>query len=380
MTGPGLVALIWLTHAIGGQGAEPQGHAPAALVADPRAEALVAAMEGYEGSIESIAWKQNWYAPPCTAMRRPQWLLGEESDRYADSFWRWRQESRFFSADPPLFEVNYTKTMYFGDGQRRIALPESNWRGIVGDADGFFAGGCTLLRVLGRHLEYGNYEFGRRPSELMRLAVSLDYLEPTDQEPWPGVRGSGALSGGIVSLEVRVDPDHGFAPRRFRTVRDRDSATGELLLTVSYSQVSGVWIPNCAVCAQQYTQMVPDPDNPLSAAVQADFQQSRTLDGLPEACRSDDLARAIASGQRVRVIDAANKVVEGPMTCFRAEDGPFAPTVLKVSDVRLNGPMLSLDEMFAAVPPQASLMTGMTWKREPSSVVRRLLSDLVRPD
>lgn len=379
MTWPWMFALILLAQSTGGQRADPQGPVAAARGADPRVDALVAAMEAYEGSIESVTWKQSWYAPPCTAMRRPDWLLGEESERYADSFWRWRQESRFFSTNPPLYEVSYRRVLYFGDGQRRVALPETDWRGIVGEPDGFFTGGCTLLRLLGRHLDYGNHEFGRRPSELMRQAVALEYLEATAEVPWPGLRGKGALSDGTVSLEVRVDPDRGFAPRRFRTIRDRDGATGEELFTVSYSQVDDVWIPSCGVCASPYTEVVSDPDNPLSPAVQKDFQQARTLDGLPEGCRSIDLAAAIASGQRVRVIDATNKIVEGPMACFRSEDGPYAPTVLQVSDVRLNGEV-SLDEMFATLPPQASLMTGMTWKREPASLVRRLLSDLARPD
>lgn len=338
----GTIASLVLT---GGVGGEPPG-----AVRDARAVALCRGLEAYENSIASLRWGQVWYAPPSRNRNLDRWIVGEESERYVDEFGNWFHVSRMFMNDgPPDWTVRYHHNLYFGSGAVRVASELDKGRGLVDDPDSFFAGGGNAWRAMGRFLEYSDFVRGRPASALMEDASGLEYLEPTESEPWPGVRAVGAVSGGLVDIEMRVDPDHGFAPRVIRTPRRSDRASAELLVILELQDVDGVWIPRVGLTANYYTERVADPARCLPAEREKDFEAARSLNGLPSEAQSAELRRWIGEAQAVRVFDQAAGIVGGPLVCFNPDEAICSPNVFIVSWVRVNEPM-TRDAMIGYLP------------------------------
>jgi hypothetical protein len=346
---------------------------------DDRALAMSRALQAYESSIESLEWRQVWYAPPRVGRGRSDWVLGDESIRAADTRWRVSQSGRMYTTQPPDWRVEYRPKNFLGDGVVRVAWDAGSNRGVVDDPDGFFAGGGNMLRVLGRYLDYGEFVHGRSAGALAEGAQRLEYLEPTDAEPWPGFRAIGAISQGVVDLEMRLDPERGFAPRVIRTPRQFDGAPAELLVVLEYLDAGGVWVPRAGVVANYYTERVPDLSSPVPDIHMRDFEAALTLDGLPAVGDRDQLRRWIREAHAVRVLNPERRVVHGPLVCFDAQEAVISPAVFFVTEATLNR-SLTLDEMLDRLPEEATFGNAWTETMNQSAAqVREFVRDLLAP-
>ncbi len=327
--------------------------------------ALLAGMRGYDQTIDSVEWQQRWYAPPTSAMKRHRWVLGELSSRHRDSNWHWLHISSFFSTNPPEYRIEYRDSVYFGNGCTRIAAgPEGGWKGIITNQDIFFVGAATLETLLGRTLDYGRSESGRSVTELFEVSESIEFMPPSESEPWPGVRCVGSIGRGWSNLEVRADPSRQFMPRLMRVVRRSDGAIGETIVIVGDTEVDGVWLPRLGVRSPMYTEVLDPEHDIVSTEVSGDFALALRLDGLPEMLDIDRarLRQWIEHGQRVRWIDEAERIAEGPLAWSSREVGPIAPIVVFIDHTLLNT-TIHFDVMMSRYHEGTTVFSGYTWRR-----------------
>lgn len=361
MVNLGLLLSATLLHA----GVRLDQQAPAAP-----ARVICDGLTAYERSIETASWEQETYIPPATGRNRSKWLLSERSRRCSDDRWRWFMDVTMASANPPDYVRTYDRSVQFGDGGVRFAAGENNdWAGVSNDLDGFFIGGCTLQTLSGRWLDYGNVRRSRRVSDLISSSRVVEFIEPTAQIPYPGVRGVGALGDGYTGIEVWVDPLRGFMPVRCRTFRHHDSASCEVMTVIeSMEAEGGVHVPSVGVRAPIAFQQVPDGEPAASDVERNDIEASRGLDGLPrvDASWRDDLLGALQEGQAIIPLSrhGDRAIFAGPLGWRHDGKGPIAPLVIYVRHVRLNKPM-RWDEMFATVPDHTSYLSGFTYSRHP---------------
>lgn len=333
---------------------------------------LLAGLQGYENSIESLYWKQRWYWPPNLSKPkgpRSTWTVGQASSRYRDSEWRWCLDSTFTTRDEPDSQPVAERTLYIGDGGTRLATGEENkWRGVLSTQDTFFIGGATLETLLGRGVDYSYPERGRVLSEMLRLGERVEFLPPTQEEPWPGVRAINAVGQGYSNLDARVDPDLGFMPRLVRVWRSSDHATAEAAVTVDTFVLDGVHLPSVAVRIALNQQVVPVAEHLVADGVARDFELSRKLDGLPPfpARVRHDVQAWVARGQEVRWIDMDTRIAEGPSVWTSQEWGLIAPVVLVIDQVRLNPPRESCWTL-ADLPASTTIFNAYTSRREAAS-------------
>lgn len=254
---------------------------------DPRVAALLDALEAHERSIENLHWKQKSYTPPNAHHKSAEWVLLETSERYVDSHWRWLHRSWHGICSPPEYVMAYPEALHFGDSNYRLSFGVENNQGVLTEPDGFFAGGCHLWRSLGRSMDYDDFNRTRAPSEFLRRAKELVYLEPTVDEPWPGVRGNNCFDRVLGDIEVRVDPEYGLAPRLFRSIRRGYGTLSETLVVLEYQTVDGVSIPKVGINGANYDMIVQDVQSPLSKERLQEFDQIMVLTGLPDEARTE---------------------------------------------------------------------------------------------
>src|SRR5436305_1420546 len=132
---PGLAVIAIAVGFSGKGGAPPKVRTDADQELAP---ALLDALEGYESSLESIAWEQREYCPPSANRNRNKWLLLQTSSRYVDLEWRWFHRASHASAQPPKFDVVYSDDVFAGDGSFRLACDRRELRGMLSDIDPFF--------------------------------------------------------------------------------------------------------------------------------------------------------------------------------------------------------------------------------------------------
>lgn len=267
--------------------------------------------------------------------------------------------------EPPSLDIFYVDAMYFGDGGSRVAAgDDGGWRGIITHQDGFFFGSATLETMLGRTLDYGRYEAGRTLSELIDVATAVEYMAPTDEEPWPGLRAVGAIGHGWTSVEARVDPDRQFMPRVMRAVRVSDGAIAETVVVLGVQEVEGVYLPHWGLRCPRSSEVMED-DTPLVPVhVREDFEQALRLEGLPEFGPDETslLRRWIARSHEVRWLDRERRIAEGPLAWLSAERRQITPNFAIIDSVEINTRMTT-EEMVAEFPAGTTVLSGYTWRR-----------------
>lgn len=330
---------------------------------------LLGGLRCYEASIESLAWEQRWYWPPNLSRAngpRSQWTLGERSTRYRDIEWRWFLDSTFTTFEPPEYRRVSERGLYIGGGGTRLAAgEESGWRGVLSTQDTFFIGGATLETLLGRGVDYSYPERGRLLSEMMALGNPVEYLPPTAEEPWPGLRAMKAVGNGWSNLDARIDPDLGFMPRLIRVWRSSDSAVSETAVTVESQEIDGIHVPRVAVRTGLSHLIVSDAAHPVTESVSADFALSLALDGLPTMNEATNrvVREWVSRGQRVRVLDARSNLAEGPAVWMSSDWGLISPVVLVIDWAKLNQ---SPEEYWSTdrFPSDTTIFNGFTSRRE----------------
>lgn len=336
--------------------------------ADVRVDALLEGLVAYERTVERAAWSQETYVPPTSMMKRPAWLRMESSARYADERWRWYMDISMFATDPPDYRAVYHRSIQFGDGGVRYAAGENNgWKGVANAVDGFFIGGCTFETLRGRWLEYGNVQQSRSLPELIAIARRIDYLEPTQDQPFPGLLAVGALGDGYTSIEARLDPESGFMPVFIRTFRAHDGADCEVIRVLDTELVEGIRVASIGVRESWNFQLIGRDEPLVPGVVMQDFAASQELTGLQGRLSSsvaESLRRSLRHAQDVRQVgtDGDRRIVTGPLSWRNKEYGPITPVVTFVSNVRLNADM-TYAQMFGSVPAEGSYITAYSEDR-----------------
>jgi hypothetical protein len=321
---------------------------------DPRCVALIDALERYEASISCLRWHERQYGPPSAAQGLNQWVLSLESERFVSQSWAYFMDCRVASAPPPDFAVSYERSTMFGNGSFVAAWDHERQSGSLANADPYMSGGPNVWRLMGRYCEPWRPMTAALLSAQLRSARELTWLEPTAEEPWPGLLATGAVNYGQVDVELRLDPDHGFAPRVINLYGSHPKRfLYEALITVEYTSAGGTWLPRVGLQASNYAMRIPDAANPLTEARRKDFELGASLVGLPDDVRSPELARWIGRFEAVHVLDAGEGLVVGPFLVFQDDESTFSPQVVVASGFVVNVPM-TLEEMLDRLPAEGS--------------------------
>lgn len=299
-------------------------------------EYLIAGLQAYEASIQSISWTEAGYLPPSSDVQRSSWLLRQESSRYWDRSWRWVIDGRTAGSDPPDYVLTYYESTVVCDGVRRLSWVPGEAEGLLTQPDESVVGGTQLLRALGRSLDLDGAPFTAPLSTLLLQAKVLTFMAPTAEEPWPGLRAEDILRRHGMDVEIRVDPANLFAPRLIRVIRPKDGLVADELLVLSYQDCQSIPIPRVCVHGAYYAQIVDDLSHPVSAQRLADMRDALRLEGLPEELQTLEVRRAVARMQSVRVMDDTTRRVSGLMLVFDAGEGLLGPQILLVREVSLN--------------------------------------------
>lgn len=346
-----------------GTPAQAQGRGPS-----PQCESLLACMEAYHDSIESIKWRQVEYLPPAQADQRETWRILQESHRYFDrDAWAYH-DSIFWTSGPPDFTIEHRHGIYMAYGGWRATYvylqdPRIKNRGMLTAQDHFSAGGCNVPRLLGLYLETMRPMYSRDPITLLRGAERWEYLEPTDIDPWPGVMAYGAINDRWLDLEVRVDPERGFVPRVIRTHRASDGWLVEELRVLDCELVDGAWIPSLGMQIPNYTTIDADLEQPYDAIRLKDFADALKLEGLPERIRTDKIRRCVERSHKPVVIDRGSRMMSGLMGTFRSGEPTICPQIMIANSFRLNTRM-TLDDMMENLLRDAPMYDGATGEKD----------------
>ncbi|MFN0132816.1 MAG: hypothetical protein ACKVW3_09870 [Phycisphaerales bacterium] len=134
---------------------------------------------------------------------------------------------------------------------------------------------------LGRHVDLSRL---RTLSELLLDSPDLR-IERTSERGLPILACSTQLGEMIVTLEVEVDTEHGFAPRSI-WVRDRTIRIPyDHLEVVEFTRISGVWLPKRGRLVTRMFQPAPDEMKSLQGALAA-----RSLPMRPQAYDATTMA------------------------------------------------------------------------------------------
>jgi hypothetical protein len=333
----------------------------------PLVTALVDGLVSYERSVEVARWKQEVYLPPSSALRRPAWLLSERSSRWTDERWRWYLDISMLSTSPPDYVPSYERTVRFGDGAVRFAArPEGGWQGVSNEVDGVFVGGSSPLTMRGRWFDYGPVNRSRTLGELVAGAADLEYISPTLDRPYPGLRAPKVVGDGFTDIVVWVDPVRGFMPVRCQTIRHHDQATCEAVEVLRSAEFQGVHFPTIGVRTCFNFELVAAGTAPVLEATAADFAAAERLEGLPiadEAVRASLLATLReAHGVRRLASLPEGDLLSGPLAWRSPDLGVITPLVLVVRDVEFSV-RRSWDDLFREAPPTASYLDRYTYER-----------------
>jgi hypothetical protein len=287
--------------------------------------------------------------------------MRETSQRYWDSSWRWSISEHRVSADPPDFEITYHDSIVACDGTQRLSWVPEHQKGMLTQPNDAPVGGTQLLRALGRSLDMDNLTFTAPMSSLLQHAKSTTFLSPTESEPWPGIHAEQVLEKFDVDVEVRLDPQHGFAPRVVRVIRPGDALIADEVLVLSYQACDGVFVPRLTVQCGRYAQVVKDVASPISDQVLTDLAAALRLEGLPDELHTEEVRDAIAFTQRVLVLDEESRRVSGPMLVFDEGRELICPQIVVIEGVELNR-RSRLRTAFDGVDPNGRIFDG--FKRE----------------
>lgn len=342
------------------------------------AEAVIAAVAAHERSTHTIRWTEHLYLPPShregeDAINRPRWTLVWEDERYAAEDWSWFLFQREDIRTPPIPDCD-PQRVYFGVPGLRMAASVALQRGMLAINDGYFTGGTHLWRGLGRGLDYQTPLACRSLEDLLRRADRIEYVEPTDELPWPGVRARTAdPTRHFMDLEVRVDPACAGLPRSIIS-RYPNGWAIEHMVVVTASRFGDAWLPLVGIQATFTTREVRDGPVGIPQGRQRDIAAARSGDGLPPALNTPAMRQWIKQLTQIHVVDTERGLVRGPMTLD--SNAPLvAPQIFVVTGAVPNAPMHP-DEMFDRLPSAGRFFNGCTGEWTDADGIRRFWKGL----
>ena len=324
-----------------------------------RCGALIDALEAYEGSIESLRWKQISFTPPSSQLGQLQWTILEESERYRDQQWRWFHKSLFHGLETDTLSPVVLDSVYGGDGVLRLTLDERSGQGMLTKLDEFFAAGCHLMRSLGGAADFDDFVRARPLSVLLRSGKQLSYLAPGTLDPWPGVRSSEPVRSKWIDVEVRLDPEHGFIPRAVKIYDKRYDEPAEINRVLTVTMAGDVWLPRTGVLMMYYFRTLEGEFSGVSPNRVHDFELAQRLVGLPQDLALPEIRSVLAEAQQVTLAGRDGTAIRAPLN-YSASQEPLGSPQFYVAYGFVANAVIGLHDIAAQVPDNARMFDGLT--------------------
>lgn len=337
---------------------------------DPLVGALLNALETYDRSVRSIEWGQLVYCPPVPG----SWQLKESRRAGVDELGAWYAESEFPACDEVgtgnavrLYQV------YPGADERLFTYDIGYGRGkVAAPAGNEMSGITTPLHLMGRFVDF---DAGRPLYELLARCRDLNARSSQDAKGLPSLSGVATMGGHDFSIEVSLDPDHGYAPRRIRVRKVDPGCPLETVETVRYTECDGVWIPSVGVRGLYMLlskSRTPDDAAAIDRAI-ASFARSRELAGLPnlDTDLRESLREAVADCQEHGDTQTNPDSIYIPLSAG-SSPGPPVPEIV-LAEVHHVNRELPRPDLWLPVPPGRTLFDFFREKRGSSDEVVRPL-------
>jgi hypothetical protein len=342
---------------------------------DTRAQAVVAAVAGYERSVASLWWTERHFLPPCEReedkMTRREWKAVPE-ERFTDENWSWFLWQP--ASSPETAGADLPHRLLFGSAGLRVTCGFERREGMLALNDVFFAGGAHMGRLLGRSVDYERPMAGRSVEDLILRADTVEFVEPTPETPWPGVRAKTSDPARVfMDMEVRVDPALGGMPRVIFQ-RAHDGRLSSQTVVVEVCRVGDLWLPSVGLHGGFYRANVPNIAEPISVRRLLDIERARSGIGLPPEANTPQLRRWIERMTEIEVIDARQGLVRAPLLIDDNEP-LVSPQVIVLDRVVLNR-RLDVDELFDRLPADARMFNGCTGEWTDVEGIRRFWKGL----
>lgn len=325
--------------------------------AEPRATVLLNAARAYEESLSCVQWKQSIYMPPKTGGLGPTWSVLQEATWFVDDAGTSGLRHLYHAVTDNGRGRMDNRATYLMVGGTRFTVDHDRKLGMFAALDGFAQSGTSLRMIMGHNLDLDNDLHSRGLVGIIDGAQSCEYLEPTKDEPWPGIRAIQVSPNYRADVEVRLDPAEGMAVRLIRTIDTGIGRAADYVVVLSYQRVGDVSVPRTLLHVLRYMEHVDDIEHPVSEVQAEDLAAARSMVGLPPDCADKLASKWIATATSIDVLDRETRKVEGPIACFRrgaaGKSGASSPQIAIISDVRFEPP--SLDEWLEAY--QAPVVT-----------------------
>jgi hypothetical protein len=328
------------------------------------AAALLAALDAHDRSIEALVWDQLCYKSPSGT-----WICSNARRRGQEPSGAWFTNGGYLLWNPQDLSdqtvgQRNAHRCGFAQDERMFACDLRQNTGIVGEGNSDHAAVSGPLHWLGR---FADFTRARRLAEYLGDAESLEYLPPSAHLPWPGLLARTIQNGQACVVEVRVDPDAGYAPRLILTTRPDLGVPVERLEVIRFSQASGVHVPTLGlrtVWALYSKADTPDLVNEAQRD-QADRERSFDLHGLPPLPENLRVRMTMALRAHSAIFDSpANPdLVAVPLGAVAA-DGAYMPEVVYASIASVNAP---IPPLLLHVPlPAGATLYDFTRDRRPA--------------
>jgi len=208
-------------------------------------------------------------------------------------------------------------------------------------------------------------------SELLRSAKTLEYLPPSFEEPWSGIRAESATVKIWNHLEARFDPLHQFAPRLIRRVRGHDNLVFEMMVVTQYQSVSGVDVPSVGVLGIYEPCPTGVSDTSITEEAKRDLKAATLFDGLPEAAHTADVAlwlQRLCKG----TLATNNAAAACPMGSITKDGWLACPIVFIADNIAVNKPE-TIDSLLSFVPDDAKVFNDEAGAYESGVEAKQLL-------
>ncbi len=323
------------------------------LLRDHRAQALVAALEIYDGSIRSVEWNVILHQTLVDGTWIRSNIRRNAIGEYGD--WYTRAEYPYWEAQDSDSGVLRVWRFQRANDERMFAVDTNVIDGKVGYNDNDMLAVASPFHFIGR---YCDFERHSRLHEVFARASSVRYSEPTADEPWPMISAVVPLFGTDVRFEVRVDAEHGYAPRIIRTIRDDIGVPIESLETIAYTRIDDAWVPQLGLrCLYSITSTQHDKNAWGTVHNAVSYRErSRELAGVAQGISAPDLTAlrsALERHQIYRVLESDPSLFFAPLGATSAS-GSYSPELMMTKIYSFNKEIPEY-QFFLPIPPSRTI-------------------------
>lgn len=303
--------------------------------------ALIGALRAYDAMIASLEWRAICFQPGFE--RGGGWTMSDHSIGGFDDVGRWYMQSQ--QNDSPTADSIQNPDFFVGfrargnDPSRMLYYDLTHMNGkVAGPVQPQFTLHATPMNMLGRR---SDLELDRSLAELLATGDDLKLWSSPDHPGLPGVQAMATHGVHRMRFQVVLDPEHGYAPRAFRSYRPDDGTPMEYVEVIRYAQIDGIWIASVALRTTYLTVDI----TPGSKQAEYFQKHKERLDVLPRLLGvniPDDLRAEIAAVMP-RMMDhgpvpGEPNEIYAPMGAGMTK-GAYTPLLLFVTPRSINKPL-----------------------------------------